>query len=188
MKDVLESDVNLANNVVLMSLACKAVGMPADVVDYGTSGAKIECPFGTLFHPDGGKSFRIYDDKTAYCYACAAQYRPVQLYAMAMDVSLDDAAETLLELSGYIKPTAESRYAAAVDNALFVDQYALEDALKTYLKRNFPSWEVAQFDDRVAHKFRQCVELLPSVKSAEDTRTWTAAAKAAMTKVLGETS
>jgi hypothetical protein len=167
-----------------MSFACKAIGM-ADT-DYASSGAKVDCPFALLFHPDGGKSFRIYDDATAYCYACSERYLPVSLYAQAKDISLDEAAELLLEAFGYKAPTAESRFAEAVSQGLGVDQHALEDALKTFCARNFPSWETDQFVDKVAAKFRQCVELLPTVHSSEDTRVWLNAAKTAMTKVLGE--
>lgn len=184
MKLTLTSDIGLANRIVPMSFACKAIGMAN--VDYGTSGAKIDCPFSTLFHPGGGKSFRIYDDTTAYCYACGESFRPVQLVAQARDISLDAAAEQLLESFGYSPPSADSRYEAAVSAPQKTDQHALEDALKTYCVRNFPDWEVAQFDDDVARKFRRCVELLPVVRNSEEAKTWLKAAKLAMTKVLRE--
>lgn len=184
MKLAIKSDIGLANNIVPMSFACKAIGM-ADT-DYASSGAKVDCPFATLFHPDGGKSFRIYDDKTAYCYACGEHYRPVQIYSIAKDLSLDEAAEQLLEAFGYKKPSAEDRFAEAVANSKIIDQHALEDALKTWCLRNFSSWEVDQFDDKVAHKFRQCVELLPLIHNDEDIRYWLEQAKLAMTNVLGE--
>jgi hypothetical protein len=183
-KVVIKSNVGLANRVVPMSLACKAIGMSD--VDYGSSGAKIDCPFDTLFHLGGGKSFRIYDDVSAYCYACGERYLPVQLYSIAKDVSLEDAAEFLLELSGHKELSADERYAEAASSPVRIDQSALEMALKTFCARNFDSWDVTQFDIPVARKYRQCVELLPSVRTAEDTKIWLAAAKSAMTKVLGE--
>lgn len=184
MKLSLKSDIGLANRIVPMSFVCKAIGM--DNVDYGMSGAKIDCPFATLFHPGGGKSFRIYEDATAYCYACGEQFRPVQLYAQVKDIGLDAAAEQLLESFGYTPPSPESRFEEAVANASPIDQHALEDALKTFCARNFEDWEIDQFEDKVARKFRRCVELLPSVRTAEETKTWLSAAKTAMSRVLGE--
>lgn len=184
MKLSLKSDIALANSIVSIAFACKHIGM-ADI-DYGSSGAKINCPFETLFHPGGGKSFRMYEDaNSAYCYACGQQYRPVTIVSQAKDISLDEAAEQLLEAFGYKAKTAESRYAEAVATMVKVDQHALEEALKTFCARNYPEWEILQFDDAVASKYRQCVELLPSVRTAEDTKTWLKAAKTAMTRLLG---
>jgi hypothetical protein len=183
-KVALRSDIGLANRIIPMSFACKGIGMPD--VDYALSGAKVDCPFSTLFHPGSGKSFRIYDDASAYCYACAQSFRAVDIYAQAKDISLDEAAEQLLESFGYKEATAEERYAQAVEHPVVIDQRALEEALKTYCARNFPSWEVDQFDETVAAKFRQCVNLLPSVRTAEETKTWLTATKQAMTKVLGD--
>jgi hypothetical protein len=183
-KLVLKSDIALANRIVPMSFACKAIGM--EDIDYASSGAKVECPFESVFHPGGGKSFRIYDDATAYCYACAERYLPVSVYSIAKDVSLDDAAEQLLEAFGYKPPTAEVRFEEAVKSKSIIDQTSLEEALKTFCARNFPQWEIAQFEDEVAAKFRQCVGLLPTVHSPEEIKTWLEATKKAMTKVLGD--
>jgi hypothetical protein len=185
-KLVLDSHVGLANRIVPMSFACGQIGMPD--VDYAASGAKVDCPFSTLYHPDSGKSFRIYDDTSAYCYACGEAYRPVTIFSIARDISMDDAADALLEAFGYKEASAEERFEQAVASSVAIDQRALEDALKTFCARNFPNWEVDQFDPPVAAKFRQCVTLLPSVKTVEDTHTWLAATKQAMTKVLGDAS
>jgi hypothetical protein len=182
----LASDVSLANRIVPMSFACAQIGM--DDTDYAASGAKVDCPFTTVFHPGSGKSFRIYENASAYCYACSAAYRPVDIFSVARDITLDEAAEQLLEAFGYKKDTPEERFEKAVATAVDIDQHALEEALKTFCARNFPDWDVIQFDPVVAAKFRQCVTLLPSVKTAEDTRTWLVATKQAMTKVLGEAS
>lgn len=184
MKVALKSDIALANRSVTMSFVCKQIGMSD--VDYASSGAKVDCPFAFLYHPDGQKSFRIYEDATAYCYACGEKFSPVQLYARVNDLSLDDASDRLLELAGYKPPTAEERFEKATSTATVIDQNALMSALKTYCARNFPDWEERQTDAAVASKFVQCVELLPYLRTPEDTRTWLGAAKTAMSRVLGE--
>lgn len=181
-----KSTILLANIHVPVTLVCKLIGM--EDVDYAAGGnAKIHCPFG-FYHADGGqsKSFRIYETNNCYCFACDESFRPVTLYARAKDISLDDAAEIILEASGYIAPTPEARWADLVSETVQVNQDSLAEALKLYCQRVDPLWEVKQFDDKVAHKFRQCLELLPNVRTVEQIRQWRAAANQAMTKVLGE--
>lgn len=179
-----KSDIPLANSKVSISFVLRQLGMPDP--DYAASGAKSECPFGDVFHPDGQKSFRVYDDVGAYCFACGQRWDAVSLYAQAKDLSPDDAAAELLEKVGYRKPTAEERFEFARVTPPEVDTHALSETLKIYCQRNYPLWEVLQFDDKVARKFRQCVELLPSVHTAEETKTWLTVTKQAMSKVLEE--
>ncbi len=182
------STISLANSYVNIVQVCKMIGM--EDVDYAAGGnAKIYCPFG-FYHSDGGqaKSFRIYDSNSCYCFACDESFRPVTLYARAKDITLDEAAEVILEAAGYVAPTPEARWESYLNDAPAVDQDALAEALKLYCLRIDPMWEVKQFDEKVAHKFRQCLALLPNVKTAEQVQQWRTAANQAMTKVLGESA
>lgn len=178
----LYEEVSLANEKVSIEKVLSLIGM--DDPSYAASGAKVDCPFMGVFHPDSGRSFRVYDGESAYCFACSEKWRSVSLYAAATDLSLDDAAVRLLEEIGYKKPTAEERFAAALNEEQPVDTHALEETLKRYCERIDPTWDMHQFDDEVAHKFRQCVELLPHVHTQDETRTWLAAAKKAMARIL----
>lgn len=182
MKLELYENVSLADSKVTIHDVLTAIGYPDP--DYASAGAKVNCPFMAVFHPDSGKSFRVYDNGSAYCFACSERWGPVSLYSAYTDLPLDVAAQDLLERIGYKEPTPEERVAKALSGEYDVDQHALQEALKRFCSRLDPLWEVDQFDISVARKFRQCVELLPAVRTREDTRLWLAAAKTAMTKEL----
>lgn len=172
----------LADDIVSMSRVLRLIGM--EEVEYASSGAKVMCPFASVYHPDGQKSFRVYDDKSAYCYACGERFTPVSMYARARGMGSLEAAEDLLEVVGYVAPTAESRFEAALKEE-DIDRDSLAEALKTHCARNYPGWEIDQFDDDVAAMLRKCLTLLPNVRSQEEVRMWMTAAKTAMNRVLG---
>lgn len=184
MKIRLASDIGLASRVVTMRDVLVAIGFPD--VEYALSGAKVNCPFGAVFHPDGQRAFRVYDNESAYCYACAEKFFPVQLYAKYKDVSLDDAAEQLLELVHYKPLDADERFLQASTPAGSVDETSLIGALKTYCARTFPDWEFMQTEDEIASVFVKCTSLLPLVRTSEDGKEWLRVSKKAMTKAIGE--
>lgn len=183
MKPIQEKSlIPLANSLTAMSTVCGLIGMPDP--NYASSGAKVDCPFRTFFHPEGQKSFRVYDDKSAYCFACGERWSPVDLYSQAKDIPVETAAEELLEAIGYRPLSPDERFQAAMENEQKVDQSSLEEALKLYCEREFPDWDTDQFEDDVARRFRQCVELLPAVHTTEDAKKWLTATKEAMSRIL----
>lgn len=178
--------INLANDIVSMSDAYRLLGLPD--ADYASSGAKVACPFGSVFHPDGQKSFRIYDDRGGFCFACNERYTPVSLVAKAKDCSIAEAAEALLEAVNHKQRSAEERFAEAYAPSVAVDTDSLAEALKLYCARMFPLWGIDQFDDRVSARLRKVLDLLPSVNSEEDSRLWLEGAKTAMTNIMNQVS
>ena len=184
MKLAFRSDIGLANAKVSMEFVMNAIGMPD--VSYAASGAKVDCPFMSVFHPDSGKSFRVYDNTGAYCFACSERYNPVKIYALAKDISQDAAAEDLLELVGYRAPDADERIATALEDTAKVDRDSLSLALKTYCSRVDPNWDIDQFEDAPSNMLRKCLDLLTHVRSAEQTHKWLEASKIAMNRVLTE--
>lgn len=183
-----ESIVTLANARVTISHALRLVG--TDVPDYMGRGAKLYCPFGHLYHSDGGmaKAFRVYPDtNSAYCFAGCGAFRPVSLIAADRGMSPEDAAEFLLDLTGYVPPDLDSRWAAATAVSVDIDRGSLAEALKVACAAMDSRWEVRQFEDDVAVRFRQCLGLLPRIQSGADAAQWLQATKQIMRKQLGET-
>src|ERR1044072_7568207 len=102
------SPVGLANEQVAITAACRQIGMDLpDDIGYGRS-VKLRCPFGDLYHRDGGAeaSFRVYpDSNSASCFNCATTYTPPRLLAQAWGITARAAAVELLERAG-IKPVS----------------------------------------------------------------------------------
>jgi hypothetical protein len=183
MKTEERSDIQIANELYSIVDACNIAGM-------GTSGgnAKQWCPFGEIAHSDGGmaKAFRIYEDtNTAHCFACQATWTPVKLVAQVRDVSYESAADYILTLINYVAPDVDSQWAALMSQQQKVNADDLAEALKVACLRMAPDWEVRQFEDLVAHKFRQCLDLLPKIHTEEAANKWLTIAKQAMKQELG---
>lgn len=174
-----------ANERMSIVDACNEVGM--DVFS-NAGNYKFHCPFGHLYHKDGGhaKSFRLYEDSnSAYCFACPMYFTPSKLIALDRDVSEDEAAQIILETTGYVAPALEDRWESARTVVQPpVDTSGLATALATYCRRIDPLWDVTQFDEPQATVFRRCVELTDTVRTEEDVTLWLEKTKAAMSKLL----
>lgn len=180
-----ENPIALANDKVSISQALMMIGM--DIPDYQYGSGKLYCPFGDLYHADGGtsKAFRVYPEtNSAYCFACGEAFRPVSLLAKAKGISDADAAEGLLEAIGYVPPTIDSRWEALITTPQQIDREALSEALKLACSRMSPTWEVDQFDELIATRFRKCLELLSKVHTEEEATQWLTVTKAVMRKTL----
>lgn len=179
------SEIGTANQVVGIEQACVMAGM-----DYATGYGKHYCPFGNLYHADGGmaRSFRVYPtSNSAYCFGCSAYYNPTKLMATAKGLTEEEAAEFLLEAVGYVKPDAYSRFEAAATTVARVETSDLAEALKLVCARVCPEWETRQFDDDVAIPFATVLGLLPKVKNDADAAKWLETAKIVMKRALGGT-
>ncbi|WNN95036.1 DNA primase [Microbacterium phage Magritte] len=178
-----ESPVKLAKELMTISEACIEVGM-GDVSNL----AKTYCPFGQVFHTDGGRSraFKVYTEtNTAYCFACQKVYDPVSLIATDRDITYRAAAELILEMKAYVSPDYQTRWDALTQETVEVDTEALQDALKIACSRMVPDWATRQFEDRIATKLAQCLGLARKVKNDEDGRKWLDMTKQAMRQALG---
>lgn len=177
--------IELANERMSIVQACASLGM--DIYDFSISSLKVYCPFGHLYHSDGGKSkaFRIYPaSNSAWCFACNIYFTPVKLIAMDKGISELDAAEGILEATNYVAPDWESAW-ASVTAPRPIDRDALTESLKTACARLDHDWETRQFEEPVALKLRQCLELLRKVQTEEDITKWTDITTRVMQKTLG---
>src|SRR5215475_5734938 len=119
------SPVQLANRLVPMTIACRAAGLEVPDRD----AAKVHCPFGALYHPDGGHeaALRVYRDH-AWCFAEQEYFSPCKLTALVWDCTQDDAALRLLDLIGY-KPVTYAQHWQAAAREPVIDATALAQAL-----------------------------------------------------------
>jgi len=157
-------------------------------VSDASASMKQYCPFGEIFHADGGrsKSFRIFSDSnSAYCYACSEYFDPVLLLARYKDLSKKDAALFLLDYINYRPEDAESRWASLLEDTVPVDQDYLSEALKVFCSGVSPEWEIRQFDRDVSDPFNRCLKLLPMVRTDEDACKWLSVSKQVMRNTLG---
>lgn len=177
-----DSPIKLANELMTIFEACEEVGMG------NISGmAKTYCPFGQVFHTDGGRTraFKVYpESNSAYCFACPKRYDPVSLIATEKDISYRAAAEWILEKKAYVSPDYQTRWDALTQETVLVDHEALQDALKIACTRMVPDWAARQFEPRVANKLTQCLSIARKVGTEEDGRKWLDMSKQAMRQAL----
>lgn len=184
-----KSVIQLANERMTIIEACNSLGM--DVMDFSIASLKVWCPFGHLYHADGGttKAMRIYPaTNSAWCFAGCGYFTPVKLIAMDKGITEQQAAESILESTNYVPPDYESRWNALLDEKPAINTDDLTEALKIACSRMVPDWEERQFDEVVAHKLRQCLALLRKVRSEEDATKWLSTTKQIMKTTMGVTS
>jgi hypothetical protein len=185
LRDDDRSDIQIANEYVGIVDAASLSGV--DNADFGR--AKLYCPFGEFYHSDEGRTpaLRIYaDTNSAWCFACSKYFTPVGMYALAHDLSPEDAAERLLEISGYVRPTIDARWEAITNLRESVDTTALADALRVACNRMTKNWESLQYEEDVSTMFRKCLQLLPKVQTEEQATKWLASTKQIMLRTLGD--
>jgi len=173
--------LRIANERVSITKACNMIGM--NVSDYAAASMKVYCPFGEIFHQDGGmsKSMRIYaESNSAFCFAGCGYYDPVKLISTSRDISEEDAAEALLEETGYVAPNYQDQWDALMSEKPVVDTADLAEALKVACARMVPNWEERQFDEAVSHKLTQCLALLRKVHTDDDATNWLSITKKVM--------
>lgn len=179
----------LANSRMSIIKALNLAG--ASIGEFSAGSVKTYCPFGHLFHADGGssKALRVYPGtNSAHCFAGCGYFSPVRLVAKINDTSEVEAAEFILEKTHYVAPDYQSQWDAVVQKADEVDQDGLSEALKVACARMDPQWSSKQFDEAVATALRRCLGLLPKVTTPEEAKTWLSVTKQVMDKTLRSTS
>lgn len=183
-----ENKITTANEEVSIVKVCAGLGMELPASVDMMEKYKAYCPWGGMFHADGGmkKAFMIYPGaNTAYCFAGCGHFTPVRLKAMANDINEADAADLLLTEIGWIGEDLDARWAAANQKEEFVQVADLAQALKVYCGRIDSQWEQRQFDQQVASRLSECLGVLDSVTTKEQATRWLAVAKRAMAITLG---
>lgn len=178
--------IALANSRMSIVSACNMLGVSVGEFAYGS--IKTYCPFGQLWHQDGGstKAFRVYAaTNSCFCFAGCGMFTPVTLLAKARDMTNEESAEWILVHTGYVEPDFQSQWDALTSRPTSVDRDSLTEALKTACAGMDPAWEDRQFDPEIAKRFTACLGLLPKVQSAEDATQWLSVTKTAMSRALG---
>ena len=176
--------IDLANEQVPVATVCQLLGVP--VVEDQLR-RKVHCPFGQVYHSDGGltPTMRINQQaNTARCFNCEVTFTPVRLYAKAMDLSFRVAAVRLLEHIGHRPLDAATRWRQVQQFEPELDTAMLADALKTFCRRTCPEWEARQFEPGVSAALRRCLAILDLVRTAQDVTVWLSRCKAVMTNAL----
>jgi hypothetical protein len=174
-------EILLARKVPMWK-ACRAVGMR---VAPRSDGAKTWCPFGHLFHPDGGDepAFRLYGDH-AFCFACWKYWTPSRLCADAWDVPEEVAAARLLDETDTRPPSWEERWDQIVSPEP-PDLSQLADALRIYCSGEVQhAWEQARLDPGVSRMLTGCLGYLGQVTDDKSAREWLDLAKSVMGSAL----
>jgi hypothetical protein len=174
--------IAVANEKVPITTVLNMLG-----VDVADTRRKFRCPFGNVYHSDGGiaAAMRVYpDSNSCYCFSCTAYYTPVMLAARALDMSRRAAAMHLLDRIGYRGLDAVSAWRNAQEYEPELDKAMLADALKTYCRRVAPTWSSQQFEPAVSRLLMRCLGLLDLVRSSEDANLWLGRSKEAMSRVL----
>ncbi len=190
------SPIGLANEQIAITFACQLIGMDIpDDIGYGRS-MKVRCPFGDLYHRDGGvdPSFRIYPDgNSAHCFNCSQSYSPVWLVATAWGITARQAAVELLERAGVTPPVdLADAWQRAADRRTTPNITLLAEALKTFCARVATEagvdWEDAQFTPSVAGVLSRCLGLLDHVTDDTGATQWLVACKTIMRRSIDGTT
>jgi hypothetical protein len=173
---------DIANSRMPIDAAVRLVGGEA-----WAGNGKQWCPFGAVSHMDGGqdRAFRIYpEENTAFCFGGCGFFTPTKMVAVGKDMNEDDAADYILEVTGYRPPTVEKRWEAATTVKQAIDTDALAEALRVFCTRLDKNFDVSRYDEPIASTFRKCLALTDRVTSAEDATLWLRTTKEAMRQVL----
>lgn len=176
--------VKLANDRVTIFQAFSLAGYD---VGYMASSGKVYCPFGSMYHVDRGstRAMKVYPNtNSAWCFAGCGYFDPVKLVATARDLTVEQAAEAILEDTGWVAPNYQDQWDALVNEPVTIDTADLAEALKVACSRMSVYWEDIQFEGGVAKMLTRCLSLLGKVRTAEDAQRWMSVAKEAMREAL----
>lgn len=179
--------IETADERVSIALVCRMLGVDLpDDVESGRS-RKVHCPFGSLYHSDGGvdPAMRVYPDtNSAYCFSCRSYFTPVGLTAKALDVDRRTAALRLLDRIGHRSLDPGVVWRTAADFEAPPDRALLAEALKTFCRRVCPDWATRQFDRAVSVSLTRCLGLLDLVRTDDDVGLWLGRCKKVMRRAL----
>jgi len=175
----------MANEHYSIFKACARVGMDIGVA---ARAKKEYCPFGQVWHSDGGESpaMRVYEDSNhAYCFACPKYYTPSLLIATAEDLSEDAAVDSMLLELGYIESDTGARWDAAIKPPT-LNKAAFSEALQIAAARIITPWSIRQYDPEVVEWMNKCLSLLEKVHTIEHGEVWLDVTKRALTERFGK--
>lgn len=175
----------VANDLVPIATACQLIGMEIPEI-YGRS-VKVRCPFGAVYHSDGGvdPAMRVYPDTNhAFCFAGCGAFSPVWLVRQAWGIDSQTAAAELLDRIGHKPVSLAQAWADVVSHEEPPDTVLLAEALKTYCARVVPDWGNVQYRAPAGPLLNRCLRLLDLVNTDAEARVWLERCKLAMRSLL----
>ncbi len=148
---------------------------------------KIHCPFGEMYHHDGGAepAMRVYPDSNhLYCFAGCGAFGPVALVAHAFGLTRRAAARELLDRAGIRAPSWRKTWDQALAHREPLDTASLAQALQIFCRRLAPDWRVRQLDPPYSTVLARCIGLLEHVKDEQAAREWLDGCKTVMGRLL----
>jgi hypothetical protein len=178
----------LANREISILYVAGCVGVDVPELDGLRSNVKVYCPFGELYHSDGGdeSALRLYPDtNTGWCFAEQMFFTPTSLYARAMNLPRQEAARELLDRVNYRPPSFVHLWAEVNEAKVEIDRAALGAALQEFCARVSPAWETKQFEEDTSVVLGKCLDLLLKVETTSDVEAWLGTCKKVMEMQLG---
>lgn len=178
--------IRMANSTVSIVHVLRAIGV--DTPELSRGSIKVHCPFGEVWHGDGGneQALRVYEDtNTSFCFACTKLYTPTALHALTYDISESDAAEILLnDVAPQLKENFQNWDKLMKEHILKPDTFSLVRALEIYCSTIREDWFLVQFDENISVLHLKCLALLDRIQSAEDAADWLRVSKEVMSRIL----
>lgn len=176
--------VLLANELVPFPVACRLAGL--SVPEARSNGSRAWCPFGEFSHSDGGreKALRVYRDH-GFCFAEWLYFTPVRIFAQVGNLTEEDAARQLLDLTGFKPASWKQHWHELVNREVVPDTENLARALRIWLNAGYPRWRERQYDTSVSSALAKCLGLLILVRTEADCAYWLDSAKTVMARELG---
>ena len=178
-----KSLVALADREVGILQVLSFLGGDLHGMDGLRSNLKVYCPFGDLYHSDGGVSpaLRVYSESnTGFCFAETQLFTPTSLFARGTGLTSQEAARELLDRVNYRPVAFIHLWEQAQVPKIEIDRTALGGALKEYCSRICRTWEIEQFEEEVAVTLGRCLRALSKVETATDVETWLETCKQVM--------
>lgn len=174
--------VALANTHVRIEQAVAWAG-GGEIPTVETGSLKVHCPFGPVYHADGGAepALRVYPGpNNAWCFACSEFYTPVRICALAWGMPYDQVAVELLRRAGHKPVTYAQHWQSVLAPQADLGREDLAEALRCWLAERFPDWADLQFQPAVARYLARCLGLLESVSTPADCGKWLEGCKQVM--------
>lgn len=176
--------IRVANEKISIYSVCTLVGV--DMYQGYGSNSKLYCPFGNMYHIDGGntRAFRVYfDTNSAYCFACSQYFNSVDLFAQYNDMSREQSAEVLLDMAGWKEPTYEEKWEKINEKEAFNTASVIE-ALNIYCGGIRDDWNFAQLQEPYSSAYLKCLNVTERIDTLEKAQKWLEVSKNLMRKVL----
>jgi hypothetical protein len=184
-----ESDIQLANRIVPLTLVLSWNGIYVPEFTYGRS-VKARCPYADMYHLDSeaSKSMRVYSDtNTGNCFMGCGTITPVSVFARMNDLPYREAAKELLSRVGHRRKTFQEEWNEAVDPEDVFSSSSYRDALLEFCwSKSKGQWSSMQYDARISSALSNTLTILDLADSSEAAKKWLHSSKIYMYGIIRE--